>query len=1164
MEWLGELKSDADDPELQPVDPSVTQAFEAMLEEAKPAKPAKPGAAPPAPQASPQPLVPPPVVVPEAPAQPQPVIQVDPAVQATLRAAQPLPAETEGPEQEFARALAEEGPADPAITLADPVTLPNPGLNQYDLNQYDLNQYDLNQYAPPPVGSGTGPQPAVGPGTGPQPAVGPGSGPQPVLGTGPIPAVDPAASPRPSGPGTGPQQAVNPGTGPLPALGTGPLPAVGTGTGPQQAVGPGTGPQPAVGPVGPGTSPQPVIRPGTGPIHAVGPNTGPQPAVGPGTGPQPAVGPGTGPQPAVGPGTGPQPAVGPGGSGPQPFAHPGPGPQPAVGPGGSGPQPFAHPGTGPMPVVGSGTGPQPAVGPGSGPQHVLRLDSGPIPAVGPGTGPQPTVGAGTGPQPAIEATGPAYYGTDTVAIAAASPERPQPYAELGMNDEEYRRVREILGRRPTSAELAIYSVMWSEHCSYKSSKVHLRQFGEKAPKTDKLLVGMGENAGVVDVGQGWAVTFKVESHNHPSYVEPYQGAATGVGGIVRDIMSMGARPIAVMDSLRFGPADAPDTQRVLPGVVAGIGGYANSLGLPNIGGETVFDACYGQNPLVNALCVGVMRHEDIQRAVAPGPGNRVILFGALTGPDGIGGASVLASATFDEESHQKRPSVQVGDPFMEKLLIECCLELFNEDLVVGIQDLGAAGVSCATTELAAAGTGGMHVDLDTIPLRDETLLPEEILMSESQERMMAVVTPDKVDRFMEICARWEIPATVIGTVTDTGRLVMTWRGETIVDLPPTTAADEGPVYNRPLQPPADLGALQSDTPGRLTRPSNGDELRRTVLWLAGSPNLASKTWVTSQYDRYVLGNTVLAMPENAGVVRIDDDSGLGIALSLDGNGRYTRLDPYAGAQLALSEAFRNVAATGARPLAVTNCLNFGSPEDPGVMWQFARAVEGLADGCQYLGIPVTGGNVSFYNQTGSAPINPTPVVGVLGVHDDVRRRVNMGLTTDGATLALLGETREEFGGSEWAHVVYGHLGGLPPLVDFKAETALASVLVNAIRDGLVTVVHDLSDGGLSQTLVESCLRGSLGARITLPGDPFVALFSESVARAMVAVRPGAEARLAALCESAGIPVTQIGVAGGDSLTVTGHGPDGDQQELFSIPLYELRESHERTLPSYAD
>lgn len=1123
MEWLGELKSDADDPELQPVDPSVTQAFEAMLEEAEsadrrpsasaaPASPAGPSGAtqtgplpqpalpPEQPPAQPEPFAQQPfgqselVVRPApapAPAQPQepgpaapgqPSVQVDPVTQAMFRAAQPSQGEKlEGPEQEFARALAEERAAgDPASTLADP-TLTSPDRN--------------DRPGLPP--RGTGPQPAVSPGTSPQPMGGPG---------------------------------------------TGPLPAVGSGTGPQPAVGYGTGPQPAVGH-------------GTGPQPAVGHGTGPQPAVGHGTGPQPAVGHGTGPQPAVGHGTGPQPAVGPGAS-PQPMGGVHTGPLPTVGPG-TGPQPVVRPDTGPLPAVGSGTGPQPAVGGGTGPQ----------PAVGHGTGPQPALGGpGTGPQPAVETSGPnpAYYGTDTVAIAAASPERPQPYAELGMNEDEYRRVRQILGRRPTAAELAIYSVMWSEHCSYKSSRVHLRQFGEKAPKTDKLLVGMGENAGVVDIGQGWAVTFKVESHNHPSYVEPYQGAATGVGGIVRDIMSMGARPVAVMDSLRFGPADAPDTQRVLPGVVAGIGGYANSLGLPNIGGETVFDACYAQNPLVNALCVGVMKHEDIQRATAPGPGNKVILFGALTGPDGIGGASVLASATFDEESQQKRPSVQVGDPFMEKLLIECCLELFNEDLVVGIQDLGAAGVSCATTELAAAGTGGMHVDLDTIPLRDETLTPEEILMSESQERMMAVVEPGNVDRFLEICARWEIPATVIGTVTDTGRLVMTWRGETIVDIPPTTAADEGPVYRRPMEPPKDLGALQSDTPGRLTRPSNGEELRRTVLWLAGSPNLASKTWVTSQYDRYVLGNTVLAMPDNAGVIRIDEETGLGIALSLDGNGRYTRLDPYAGAQLALSEAYRNVASTGARPLAVTNCLNFGSPEDPGVMWQFARAVEGLADACHYLGIPVTGGNVSFYNQTGDAPINPTPVVGVLGVHDDVRRRANMSLTTDGATLALLGETREEFGGSEWAHVVYGHLGGLPPLVDLKAEAALASVLVNAIRDGLVTVVHDLSDGGLSQTLVESCLRGGLGARITLPGDPFVALFSESVARAMVAVRPGAEARLAALCESAGVPVTQIGVAGGDALSVTGIGPDGDQQELFSIPLYELREAHERMLPSYAD
>ncbi len=1106
MEWLGELKSDADDPELQPVNPAVTEGFKAILEED-----------PPAPQ--------------DPPAEPVPGPFTGPIPVLNEEGPLPAPPASQGEsDPEFARALEEERSAgDPTSTVADPsLTVP-----------------DLSAFAAPPParGTGTGPQPTVGSGTGPQPPVGHGTGPQPAVGH-----------------GTGPQPAVG--------SGTGPQPAVGYGTGPQPAVRPGTGPQPLIdlnsGPLaqGPTTGPQPPVGRGTGPQPAVGPGTGPQPALGHGTGPQPTVGRGTGPQPAVGPGTGPQPALG-HGTGPLPAIGRGTGPLPAVRPG-TGPLPRIVPGSGPQPVVGSGTGPQPAIGRGTGPQPAVGHGTGPQPAVGPGTGPQPAIGRSTGPQPAIAA--PAHYdqGTDTVAIAAASPERPQPYAELGMNEEEYQRVRHILGRRPTSAELAIYSVMWSEHCSYKSSKVHLRQFGDKAPKTDKLLVGMGENAGVVDIGQGWAVTFKVESHNHPSYVEPYQGAATGVGGIVRDIMSMGARPIAVMDSLRFGPADAPDTQRVLPGVVAGVGGYGNSLGLPNIGGETVFDACYEQNPLVNALCVGVMKHEDIKRAVAPGPGNKVILFGALTGPDGIGGASVLASATFDEESHQKRPSVQVGDPFMEKLLIECCLELFREDLVVGIQDLGAAGVSCATTELAAAGTGGMHVDLDAVPLRDETLRPEEILMSESQERMMAVVEPAKVERFMEICARWEIPATVIGTVTDTRRLVMTWRGETIVDIPPVTAADEGPVYNRPLAPPHDLGALQSDTPGRLTRPSNGDELRRTVLWLAGSPNLAGKTWVTSQYDRYVLGNTVMAMPENAGVVRIDDESGLGIALSLDGNGRYTRLDPYAGAQLALSEAFRNVAATGARPLAVTNCLNFGSPEDPGVMWQFARAVEGLADACQYLGIPVTGGNVSFYNQTGDTPINPTPVIGVLGVHDDVRRRVNMSLATDGATIALLGETREEFGGSEWAHVVYGHLGGLPPLVDLKAEAALASVLVAAVRDGLVNAVHDLSDGGLSQTLVESCLRGGLGARITLQGDPFVALFSESVARAMVVVRPGAEGRLAALCESAGVPVSQLGVAGGDALHVTGRGPEGDQQELFSIGLSELRESHERMLPSYAD
>src|SRR5579875_1463934 len=664
---------------------------------------------------------------------------------------------------------------------------------------------------------------------------------------------------------------------------------------------------------------------------------------------------------------------------------------------------------------------------------------------------------------------------DTVSRAAATPDQPQPFAELGLTAAEYERVRRVLGRRPTDAELALYSVMWSEHCSYKSSKVHLRQFAEKAPRTSALLAGIGANAGVVDIGGGYAVTFKVESHNHPSYVEPHQGAATGVGGIVRDILAMGARPVAVMDSLRFGPAGAGDTRRVLSGVVSGISFYGNCLGLPNIGGELVFDPCYAGNPLVNALCVGVMRHGDLQVAAADGPGNQVILLGSRTGPDGIGGASVLASATFGGPGEggeaAKRPSVQVGDPFLEKLLIECCLELYRDGLVTGIQDLGAAGVACATTELAAAGTGGMRVRLDAVPLRDRTLGPPEILMSESQERMMAVVEPANVERFLAVCQRWGVQATVIGEVTGTGRLEMTWHGETVVDIPPGTAADEGPVYQRPLARPAWQDRVIADGPAALPRPSGPEDLRAAVLSLLASPGLADKTWVTEQYDRYVRGETILAMPEDGGLIRVDEETGLGVALSIDGNGRYALLDPYAGAQLALSEAYRNVAATGARPLAVTNCMNFGSPEDPAVMWQFAEAVRGLADGCATLGVPVTGGNVSFYNSTGEAAIHPTPVVGVLGVHDDVRRRLSIGFAGDGAAIVLLGRTRAEFGGSAWAHVVHGHLGGWPPAVDFAAERRLAAVLGQAAQAGMLCAAHDLSDGGLAVALAESCLRG---------------------------------------------------------------------------------------------
>jgi phosphoribosylformylglycinamidine synthase subunit PurL len=758
---------------------------------------------------------------------------------------------------------------------------------------------------------------------------------------------------------------------------------------------------------------------------------------------------------------------------------------------------------------------------------------------------------------------------DTVAVAAATPDRWQPHAELGLTAEEYLRITEVLGRRPTDAELAIYSVMWSEHCSYKSSRAHLRQFADKAPPTTALLAGMGQNAGVVDIGHGYAVTFKLESHNHPSYVEPFQGAATGVGGIVRDILAMGARPVAVMDSLRFGPADMPDTRRVLPGVVAGISFYGNCLGLPNIGGELAFDPCYAGNPLVNALCLGVMRHEDLKLAAAAGPGNKVVLLGSRTGPDGIGGASVLASAPFTgggtggkghnapgaaRAESAKRPSVQVGDPFMEKLLVECCLELYAAGLVVGVQDLGAAGVACATTELAAAGGAGvgMRVRLDSVPLRDASLGPAEILMSESQERMMAIAEPAGLERFLSICAKWDVEATVIGDVTDTGRLEMTWHGELVVDIPPGSAADQGPVYLRPAARPPWQAALQADDPARLDRPATGPELRSTLLSLLSAPDGADKSWVTEQYDRYVRGDTVLAMPQDAGLVRVDEQTSLGVALAVDGIGRYSLLDPYAGAQLALAEAYRNVAATGARPLAVTNCLNFGSPEDPAVMWQFTEAVRGLADACQVLGVPVTGGNVSFYNQTADAAIHPTPVVGVLGVHDDVRCRLSIGFRRAGCSVMLLGRSEAEFGGSLWAHVAHRHLGGRPPAVDLEAERGLAAVLAEAGRRGLLEAAHDLSDGGLAIALAECCLAGGQGCAVRLPGEEFTLLFGESTARAVVAVRPGAEAEFAALCQGSGVPAAALGMTGGASLEVTGS---------FAIPLDELAAAHRGTLPA---
>ncbi|WP_037365313.1 phosphoribosylformylglycinamidine synthase subunit PurL [Nakamurella lactea] len=754
---------------------------------------------------------------------------------------------------------------------------------------------------------------------------------------------------------------------------------------------------------------------------------------------------------------------------------------------------------------------------------------------------------------------------DTVARAASTPDQPQPFRELGLKDDEYQRIREILGRRPTDAELAMYSIMWSEHCSYKSSKVHLAYFGETTTDEmrSKMLAGIGENAGVVDIGDGWAVTFKVESHNHPSYVEPYQGAATGVGGIVRDILAMGARPVAVLDQLRFGPADAADSQRVVPGVVAGVAGYGDCLGLPNIGGEVEFDASYAGNPLVNAGSIGVLRSADMYTAHASGVGNKVILYGSATGLDGIGGVSVLASDSFagDETGagRKKLPSVQVGDPFAEKVLIECTLEVFAADLVVGIQDLGGAGLSCATSELASAGDGGMLVDLDQVPRRATGMTPAEVLSSESQERMCAVVEPAKVDAFLAVCAKWEVPAAVIGEVTDSGRLVITSGGEVVVDVPPRTVAHEGPVYHRPVQRPEAQDALQANTSASLPRPSV-DELGGLITTMIGSPNLCSRDWVTNQYDRYVRGNTVLAQPADAGMLRIADDSVRGLAMATDSNPRFTALDPYAGAQLSLAEAYRNVAMTGAVPLAVTDCLNFGSPEDPGVMWQFSQAVRGIADGCRQLGIPVTGGNVSFYNQTGTTAILPTPVLGVLGVIDDVRRRVPAGVGGAGDVLVLLGETRDELDGSEWARVVHDHLGGMPPQVDLAAERRLAEVVAAAADVGLLTAAHDLSGGGLAQALVEMCVIGARGASVALPAglDPFVALYSESAARAVVTVPADRIDELLALCADREQPAVRLGTVDADQR----HGvPELAIEGVTTLSVADLRTAWQATLPA---
>lgn len=754
---------------------------------------------------------------------------------------------------------------------------------------------------------------------------------------------------------------------------------------------------------------------------------------------------------------------------------------------------------------------------------------------------------------------------DTVEKAQSTPDEQQPYAELGLKDDEYQRIHDILGRRPTDAELTMYSVMWSEHCSYKSSKTHLRYFGETMTEEmgEKILAGIGENAGVVDIGDGNAVTFRVESHNHPSYVEPYQGAATGVGGIVRDIMAMGARPIAVMDQLRFGPADAPDTKRVLPGVVSGVGGYGNSLGLPNIGGETVFDETYAGNPLVNALCVGTLKVDDLKLAFASGKGNKVMLFGSRTGLDGIGGVSVLASDTFEDGAERKLPAVQVGDPFAEKVLIECCLDLYHAGVVVGIQDLGGAGLACATSELAASGDGGMEVNLDNVPLRAQNMTAAEILASESQERMCAVVAPENVAKFREICEHWDVTCAEIGEVTEGNHLVIRHQGEVVVDAPAGTIADEAPEYDRPYARPEWQDELQK------YQGTDKRGLVEALQKLVSSPALCSRDFIMNQYDRYVRGNTVQSHHADAGVLRIDEETGRGVAVSADASGRYTKLDPNMGARLALAEAYRNVAVTGAKPVAITNCLNYGSPENPDVMWQFRESVHGLADAAVELSIPVSGGNVSFYNQTGEEPILPTPVVGVLGVIDDVHKAIGNELGTVGEkeVLIALGETKDEFGGSIWQQVSAdtsdaSSLNGLPPQVDMANEKRLAEFFHG---NELLTAAHDISEGGLAVTAFEMAKRAGatadgagLGLNLDLTAvheDEFVAAFSESASRVLVATTADRADQVLARAGELGIPAAIVG-----ETTETGALTLGGE----SVAISQLVAAWSATLPDLFD
>ena len=712
----------------------------------------------------------------------------------------------------------------------------------------------------------------------------------------------------------------------------------------------------------------------------------------------------------------------------------------------------------------------------------------------------------------------------------------------GLTESEYQRIVDILKREPTLTELGMFSVMWSEHCSYKSSRVHLKTLPTTGPR---VLQGPGENAGAVDIGDGLAAVFKIESHNHPSFIEPYQGAATGVGGIIRDIFTMGARPIALLNSLRFGPLTDPLVRRTFSGVVAGIAGYGNSIGIPTVGGEVAFDESYTGNPLVNVFCLGISKADEIIKGVASGAGNAVYYVGAKTGRDGIHGAT-MASAEFDDTSAEKRPAVQVGDPFMEKLLLEACLEVMRTDALVGIQDMGAAGLTCSTCEMGSRGGAGVEIDVAMVPQRESGMTPYEIMLSESQERMLLVVKRGRETEVERIFEKWDLHAAHIGQVTTDGRMRVKDHGAVVADIPTEALTDEAPVYKRPMAQPAYLAEAQQLSLGSLGAPPPAAQVFRRLL---ASPGIASKRWVYRQYDHMVRTNTLVFPGMGAGVVRIKETR-RALALSVDGNGRFVYLDPFVGAQLAVAEAARNVACAGGLPIGATNCLNFGNPEKPEIMWQFARAVEGIGAACRALDIPITGGNVSLYNETDGKAVLPTPVLGVVGLIDNADAVVRRAFRGDGDAIVLLGDSLDELGGSEYLKVVHGLVKGVPPRLDLAREAALQRVLVKGVAAGLIRSAHDCAEGGFAVTLAECCFDTGLGADVDVPAvdaavTPFAdtgTLFGESASRAVVSVDNGRTAELEALAKEAGVPVAVIGRVGGSRIhvAIAGRGVIDDQ------------------------